>query len=380
MRKFALYWHNGRALGHTSISTCIGEALLKALPGCTVIGITGASHGSDLMPRGMDYIKLPSYLSFEKKFFTTRKPLSSISLQELFTLRVNIIHNFVHNYSPDVFIIDHNPEGSHQELISTVTDTPSIKKILTLRGVLDNPAKTNRKYFNPQITDYLRDNFSKIFILMDPKIFRIEGYYDIPSSIQDLITYTGYVARQVNLTRLQAKKKLGLPLDKSIIVISFGGGQNMTKVWITILKSLEYLDKDHLVYLIAGPYLDNHTYRYLEKEVFNRSNWKLFRFLPFFQIWMKASDLFIGAGGYNTLAEIISNNINAIIIPRSISKGEQLIHADLLERIGVIRIAKITNITPKDFSTEILNAIYAPIKPKNSAIITNGAIALVNQI
>ncbi|TMF46496.1 MAG: hypothetical protein E6I32_11580 [Chloroflexi bacterium] len=42
-RRIALYWHNGRSLGHTVRSATLGQGLLERMPGSAVVGIT-AEH------------------------------------------------------------------------------------------------------------------------------------------------------------------------------------------------------------------------------------------------------------------------------------------------------------------------------------------------
>ncbi|MGZ3616594.1 MAG: hypothetical protein ACXWOL_06965, partial [Ktedonobacteraceae bacterium] len=63
--KIALYWHNGRSLGHTVRSATLGQALLTHIPESIVVGITGASKGFELLPPAMDLVKIPSYLTYD---------------------------------------------------------------------------------------------------------------------------------------------------------------------------------------------------------------------------------------------------------------------------------------------------------------------------
>jgi len=52
--RIALYWHNGRSLGHTVRCATLGQSLLNQMPNSIVVGITGASKGFDLLPPEMD--------------------------------------------------------------------------------------------------------------------------------------------------------------------------------------------------------------------------------------------------------------------------------------------------------------------------------------
>ncbi len=41
LKRIALYWHNGRSLGHTVRSATLGQSLLNQMPNSIVVGITG---------------------------------------------------------------------------------------------------------------------------------------------------------------------------------------------------------------------------------------------------------------------------------------------------------------------------------------------------
>ncbi len=53
---------------------------------------------------------------------------------------------------------------------------------------------------------------------------------------------------------------------------------------------------------------------------------------------MKASDFFIGSGGYNSLSETLATGANALIIPRQLNEREQLLHATSLAKLQALRV------------------------------------------
>jgi predicted glycosyltransferase len=68
-------------------------------------------------------------------------------------------------------------------------------------------------------------------------------------------------------------------------------------------------------------------------------------------MWMQASDLFIGSGGYNSLAETLATGANALIIPRQLNEREQWLHATSLAKLQALRLLDLEtalqgNITP----------------------------------
>ncbi len=88
---------------------------------------------------------------------------------------------------------------------------------------------------------------------------------------------------------------------------------------------------------------------------------------------MKACDVFIGAGGYNTLAEVLANKVNAIIIPRHLSDTEQQIHTSFLTPKKLIRVIDRDILKVDIFKKTIVDAFYMPYPFNEEYIRTNGA-------
>ena len=97
-KRIALYWHNGRSLGHTVRSATLGQGLLEHMPGSAVMGITGASKGFELLPPGMDVIKIPSYLAFDHAQGAVSAPILPVTRDDLSRLRENLIATFVRDF------------------------------------------------------------------------------------------------------------------------------------------------------------------------------------------------------------------------------------------------------------------------------------------
>src|SRR6266496_4296716 len=217
LSKIALYWHNGRSLGHTVRCATLGQALLDHLPDSIVVGITGASKGFELLPPEMDLVKIPSYLTYDDAGGVRTSPILSLAKEQFQRIREN--------------------------LIPTVINTPDTKKVLGLRGVLGGLAETNRDFFNSRLVAFMQDYFSAIHVYVDEQVFRLEEYYSIPASLSAMFKYTGYVTRPTIATRSEARVMLQLDPDARIIVISFGGGQGTEPIWQSILRSLSKLRK-----------------------------------------------------------------------------------------------------------------------------------------
>jgi predicted glycosyltransferase len=374
-KRIALYWHNGRSLGHTVRSATLGQALLDHIPESIVVGLTGASKGFELLPPNMDLVKIPSYLTYDSTEGVLASPVLSIAKEQFQRIRENLISTFVHTFQPHALIVDFHPEGKNRELIPTILNSSTTHKVLGLRGILGSRDDTNRDFFNPRLISFIQEYFSSIHVYIDQQVFRLEDYYSIPSSLSAMFQYTGYVARPIIATRAEARASLQLPSDARIIVISFGGGQGTEPMWQAMLKGLSKIQKHFdFAYLSAGPYLEAGAFERLQTQISQHSNWTWTRLLNPLTAWIKASDFFIGSGGYNSLAEIIATGANALIIPRQLNELEQEIHSGKLADLQILRIANLNTILHNETSSLLEMCLEEPY-PQNHkfTIATNGA-------
>ncbi len=373
--RIALYWHNGRSLGHTVRCATLGQAIINHIPASIVVGITGASKGFELLPPDMDLIKIPSYLTYDGTEGVRTTPVLSVAKEQFQCIRENLISTFVQDFQPHALLVDFHPEGKNGELIPAVLNSPKTHKVLGLRGILGSPAETNRDFFNPRLIAFIQEHFSAIHIYIDQHVYRLEDYYAIPDSLSAMFKYTGYVTRPTVSTRAEARALLELAPDARIIVISFGGGQGTEPIWQAILRGLSKIQKqfDH-AYLCAGPYLEANAYERLRTQVSKHPYWTWTRLLNPLTTWIKASDLFIGSGGYNSLAEIMATGANSLIIPRQLNEREQEIHATKLTSLNILRIANLDTILSKDVSSLLEVCLKEPYPHDNTiTIATNGA-------
>ncbi len=338
-KRIALYWHNGRSLGHIVRSATLGQGLLEHMPGSAVMGITGASKGFELLPPGMDVIKIPSYLAFDRALGAVSTPIMPVARDDLFRMRENLIATFVRDFRPHALIVDYHPQGNDGELIPALTHSPETQKVLGLRGILGAPEETNDQFFSPRMAAFIRAYYAAIHVYVDERVFRLEDYYDVPASLVEMLRYTGYVTRPTAATKGEARAQLNLEPQARVVVASFGGGQGTEELWQAVLQALERISQTFdLAYFAAGSYLEAGAYNRLQNMVTQHPNWQCTRLLDPLPVWMKASDFFIGSGGYNSLSETLTTGANALIIPRQLNEREQMLHATSLANLQALRV------------------------------------------
>lgn len=329
MVKGALYWHDGGGFGHLSRQGKIGRMLLSKLENMALYGITGSSeHVQAFIPEGMDIVKLPSFRYLEAP---KRIPLTNYPFDEVCELRRELVESFFSRFLPDFAIIDHEPRGWRQELQNI--DFKKIKfKSLGFRGILDNAEITLRRTFSRENMAFI-DKYDKIFIYNEPGVFDFDAYYKLPASIKNRMQYTGYILPTVNKDKQKCREELKIEQDAVVIVSQFGGGQQAERL---INQVLEVIDNKELAFdkafVFLGPYINKKD---ISKP--NRKDIEINEFTAKMLDYMRACDVFIGAGGYNTICEVLKCQCKSILFNRHGHSSEQSMHIKQLEKLNIVK-------------------------------------------
>jgi len=180
IERLALYWHDGGGIGHFVRQARIADAVLAQAPKCTIFGISGSSDvAGHFLPRNVDIVKLPSFV-YPRTF--CQKAVANTSMNLVKHMRRELMATFLTSYKPDVLLIDSHPRGWGNEVDASYRGT-RLPKVLGLRGVLDGPAATQRYFFSGAESDYIVEHFDTILVYIDPSVFRLEEYYEIPQSV-----------------------------------------------------------------------------------------------------------------------------------------------------------------------------------------------------
>ena len=90
--------------------------------------------------------------------------------------------------------------------------------------------------------------------------------------------------------------------------------------------------------------------------------------------WMKASDLFIGSSGYNSLSEVLATNANALVIPRQLKEREQVLHAERLAKLHMLRLVSLETVLHENITALLVACLREPYPMHGQVrIATDGA-------
>ena len=93
--KMAMYWHNGRSLGHTAENAKIANALVKDFENTFFAGLSGAFKGLDMLPSRVDMFKLPSFSNYDRKEGWNYMGNQGLPVGSLFKLRAKLLYDYL---------------------------------------------------------------------------------------------------------------------------------------------------------------------------------------------------------------------------------------------------------------------------------------------
>ena len=372
-RTVALYWHNGRSLGHTSRIAKVARYLLRSTTAYSVAGITGAYRGLDLLPTDVDILKIPSFANFDDPTGWNLRPRLALDSDTLTRARTDLITTFLRHYRPEVLVCDLIPRGTDDELVPALEAGYPRHAVLGLRGVLFDQDKTFRKYFGPGRGPWILDHYCQFNVHTHPEVFDLADYYGISGEAADRLHYTGYLSEPCPLTRAQARERVGVACDDRLIVVAMGGGQGAGPLWQAVSEALHarrsMFDR---ALLVPGPYLEPVDHRALTTRWAADPGIEVRAYEPDLAPWMRACDLFIGAGGVNMLGEILASATNALVVPRQVREIEQRVHTERLRNLGLVRTVGLPEALDGALTQQVTLALGEPLAPAATRYLWDG--------
>ncbi|GAA1951019.1 glycosyltransferase family protein [Kitasatospora viridis] len=368
--KVAMYWHNGRSLGHTAESAKVAHALVDGLPDVHIAGLTGAYRGLDLLPAEVDVIRLPGFANYDSPAGWGLRSKLGLAPEKHFGLRQELAEVLLRHYRPDVFLVNHLPQGEEAELVPALRGRHARRSVLTLRGVLFDREKTNRKYFLEPMASWIAEHFDAVTVHMPSEVFQLEQHYDVPAYLLDRVRYLGYLTDPHPTDRQTVRERLGWHAQDRWAVASMGGGQGALELWRRIVTALvanrRSLDR---ALLVTGPYLEPEAAAELRRLAEAHPWISVVEFSPGMPDLMRACDVFIGAAGSNMIAEALSAGSNTVLIPRQVREVEQQVHARLVRDRGFARMCDRAEVLAGDLDEVLGEALRAPLQPEAAGLL-----------
>lgn len=346
-----MYSHDTYGLGHIRRTMAIANHLRNK--NTNILILTGSPiAGRFNFPEQVDYVRIPGMIKQTNEEYI---PLAiRIDQEQALNIRTNIILATAKTFKPDLFIVDKEPLGLKKEVLPTLiwlkNKLKKTRTILGLRDILDESAVIRHDWQEKHVYRYLESLYDEIWVYGNKDIYNPIEQYQIPPGIHDRVQFTGYIPRNEikKNARNKIRKQFRLLEDDIFVLVTTGGGGDGKEVLEQYLEMHDYYPTSLPLksVLITGPFMPKKEREKIKRHA-KQHGIKTLPFHPRMEEMIRAADIVISMGGYNTLCEILTQQTPSLIIPRETPRKEQLIRAKQLKERGLIDYLRWSEVNPQ---------------------------------
>lgn len=356
-----MYSHDTYGLGHIRRTMAIAAHLNDA--NTNVLILTGSPiAGRFPFPQQVDFVRIPGMI--KKTNGDYQSSSIRIDMDQALSIRTNIILATAQTFRPDLFIVDKEPHGLKREVLPTLEwlrqCSPQTTSILGLRDILDESEVVRQDWRDRDVYSSLSRLYDELWVYGNREIYDPIVEYQFPPEIHDKVVFTGYIPRQ-NLRaeiRKKVRKQYRIAEDETFVLVTTGGGGDGADMLDHFIAMHEHYSTSlpFKSLIVTGPFSPK-----AQREAIKRRGKpygiQTIPFHPRLEELMKAADLVLSMGGYNTICEILTQGTPALIIPRETPRREQLIRAACLKEHNLLDYIPWNEVTPQLLLEKILTTI-----------------------
>jgi len=335
--RLLIYSHDSFGLGHLKRCRTIAHSLVDHRSDVSVLILSGSPIiGSFDFHSRVDFVRFPGVIKLRNGSYT---PLGlDIGVEEALAIRESIVRHTADVFAPDIFLVDKEPMGLRGEVKDTLVmlKERGTRLVLGLRDVMDEPNALAEEWDRKNAVSALDELYDDIWIYGLESICNPLDGIDLPASVYDKLSYTGYLRRST--TGLGNPATIGNnALNDPYILVTPGGGGDGAGLVDWVLRAYEHdPDIPYSAYIVLGPFMHLDLQNEFKQRV---------KLLPRVHATTFDSDLetlisnsigVIGMGGYNIFCEILSFDKPGLIVPRTVPRLEQYIRASKAEELGLV--------------------------------------------
>lgn len=355
--KILLYSHDTFGLGNISRSLLLGRMLSDAHPRAAILLVTGSPmiHAFRI-PDRLDYVKLPCVNRVNADEYEPR--FLADCGHEVRQTRSDILERTAVAFRPDLVIVDKRAAGIDGELLPSLAalERQAIppKVVLGLRDILDAPSVTRRALRANGSFDVIDRFYDEVWIYGSRDVFDAVTEYAFPASVAAKTQYCGYLRRH-------AVRRMPHAEAPRVLVTAGGGGDGspLIRTYLEGLATLPHGAFDTVV--VLGPQLAPDTANELRRLSAGRPDVEFVEFEPDLTRRYEHADIAVSMAGYNTVCELLTAGVRAVLVPRAEPVQEQLIRARRLTAAGHFRTIEPAELTPARLIADLRAALETPL-------------------
>lgn len=357
--RVALYSHDTMGLGHTRRNLLIAQTLASCGLPLDILLIRGMGEplGVSLLP-GVDCLTLPAFHKQTDGSYTARN--LNLELADLVRLRAHTLQAALSAFAPDVLIVDNVPRGAQNELdlaLAQLRRTGQTRCVLGLRDILDAPEVVQREWQQSANEATISSYYDAVWIYGDPKVYDPIRAYQFSPQLAARTRYVGYLDQRSRLYYAEQALPLELP-DAPLALCLLGGGQDGMQVAEAFVQA-SFPDDMHAL-LITGPFMAPELRMRLETMAARRERLRVLSSTDEPTWLLQRASKVITMGGYNTVAELLSFEKQALVVPRVRPRQEQLIRAERLAALGLVDMLHPDQLSPQALSSWLAQPTKTP--------------------
>lgn len=264
------------------------------------------------------------------------------------------------SFSPHILITETFPFGRRMlrfELIPLLDaarkSSDCVQTIASIRDILQPKSKPGREQ---EICALIDDFYDHVLVHGDRKINQLPDSFGLAARIEDKVSYSGYICAPA-----------GPPTNAfdgvDEVLVSAGGSDTGLAILEASIaaRPLSVLN-EHRWRILVSPSIDDSSFKTLQRLAGNDIIVECNR--PDFSELMKRARLSISQAGYNTVTDIISSNLAAVVVPYAEAEEiEQTLRAQTLQRLG-----RVVMLEQKDLSAANLAAAVDRACKQNTSL------------
>lgn len=336
--RLLIYSHDSFGLGHLRRCRAIAHHLVERYRQLSILILSGSPIiGSFDFKARVDFVRIPGVIKLRNGNYTSLK--LHLDIEQTLAMRSSIIQHTAEIFDPHLFLVDKEPLGLRGEVSDTLKmlKTRGTRLVLGLRDVMDEPDVLLDEWQRKNVFPALEQLYDELWIYGLPEIF--DPLTELPgmAKLEEKVTFTGYLRRQVPAAPADASEH-ELPSEPYLLVTTGGGGDGEGLIdWV--LRAYESgADIPHPALLVFGPFMNQERRIAFQERAAKLPKVHAITFEARFERLMERAIGVVAMGGYNTFCEILSFGKPALIVPRTRPRREQLLRAQRAEALGLVRV------------------------------------------
>jgi predicted glycosyltransferase len=352
--KILFYSHDTFGLGNIRRTLLLAETLGAAYPRASLLIVTGSPmiHAFRIPPR-TDYIKLPCIDRTTSDRY--RPAFLTMQAGEVAAIRRGVLEHSMLAFAPDLMVVDKRAGGIEGELLEPIRALrrrhPLVKLVLGVRDILDEPSKTRDSLKRTRDMAIIARYYDEVWIYGERAIFDAVAEYGFPPDVSAKTRFCGYLKRPT----LPPRHHDGPPR----VLVTTGGGGDGTDLIETYLEGLIALPRSVALEttVVFGPQMSLADRVRLLDRFAMLADVTFVEFESDLTERYASADVVVSMAGYNTVCELLSCAIRAVLVPRSKPVGEQLLRARLLAARGMFDLVEPSELRPDRLMATVLAAL-----------------------